>query len=235
MLRFLSPFILFLPVLGWWRTGAVSFFMFLVLGVAFALVCLYQTGSRGRRTPQYEIMTRLYLTLMLPGLVFMYAFYGASWSMLWSTSNFLFWTLLMMLGFRWIAFTVGGAVLRDENMRRLEQSGFSFFWDTLPWPWNPDSDFVRAGGRPEPAYTNGFVPPKHWQYQCPRCGARWETNFGRCYNCDYGHDGRSDDYYALYPHERPQGQSAQPNPSPTPPPEEPPQHPGPYLPVEPRR
>lgn len=226
MLRILSPFILFIPVIGLWQTGAITFSMMFMIGVGWAILCLYQAGSRGRRTTQYEILCRLFLTAWLPGLVFAYALRLS----MWTTTTVCLFAIFMVVVFRWLVFRIGDIALsNDADLQRLKQSGYSFFWDTFPPPWNPDSQFVRAGGLPEPQYKNGFVPPSHWQYQCPRCGARWETNFGQCYNCDYGHDGRSDDYYALYPHERPQTQAP-----PQQPPEQPPQS-GPFVPVEPWR
>lgn len=37
----------------------------------------------------------------------------------------------------------------------------------------------------EPDYSS-FVPPPHWRYQCPRCGARVEYKIDVCWNCGYG-------------------------------------------------
>ncbi len=38
---------------------------------------------------------------------------------------------------------------------------------------------------PEPTYTS-FVPPSHWRYLCPCCGARVQYAIDICWNCDYG-------------------------------------------------
>jgi len=38
---------------------------------------------------------------------------------------------------------------------------------------------------PEPIYT-AFVPPSHWGFRCPCCGARVQYAIDVCWNCDYG-------------------------------------------------
>jgi CRISPR type IV-associated protein Csf1 len=57
-------------------------------------------------------------------------------------------------------------------------------------PCDPDPfSFVEGGtsgtAPPEPPYSN-FVPPDHWRYQCPVCGARVEMAVDVCWNCGYG-------------------------------------------------
>jgi hypothetical protein len=41
---------------------------------------------------------------------------------------------------------------------------------------------------PEPSYIS-FVPPRHWRFRCPVCGARVEHRLDVCWNCGYGADG----------------------------------------------
>lgn len=49
------------------------------------------------------------------------------------------------------------------------------------------SQIIRRsnGLPPEPIYTS-FVPPSHWDYRCPCCGARVQHAIDICWNCDYG-------------------------------------------------
>jgi len=137
MLRFLAPFILFLPAIGAWREGGISFLMMVGIAVAFGLLCLYQAGSRGPRTPQYEIVCRLFLTAWIPGLLAAYALY---WSF-WTVTYVCLAGVGIYLAYRWVAFAVGGHFLSDQ-LKQARAVGFSFFWDTFPWPWNPNSGTV---------------------------------------------------------------------------------------------
>jgi hypothetical protein len=34
----------------------------------------------------------------------------------------------------------------DEGLNAWESLGGHYFWDLIPWPWNPDSHDVRNGG-----------------------------------------------------------------------------------------
>jgi len=49
--------------------------------------------------------------------------------------------------------------------------------------------FVEGGmsstAIPEPTYTD-FIPPPHWRYQCPVCGARVEMAVDVCWRCGFG-------------------------------------------------
>lgn len=85
--------------------------------------------------------------------------------------------------------------LGDPWYAYYRSRGWSPFWDSLPWPINPDTDGTRLLGLREPNYKElGFTPPPHWLRQCPICGARMER--GRaCWNCNYGADG---DYSACH-------------------------------------
>lgn len=121
----------------------------------------------------------------------------------------------------------------NGNYYTVRAMGWHPFWDRQWQIVNPDSDLVREGGIQEPGYTN-FVPPSDWQYQCPACGARVETDFGICWRCNYGADGDSTAYYDLY------GHIDQPPPpsydgGSTPPQSPPSGDQGPYAPVKPRK
>lgn len=152
MLRFLAPFILFLPVYGAWSSGGISTLWLLGLAVGWGLLCLYQAASRKPRTPQYEIACRLFLTVWIPGLLFAYALYLPFWT----TTYMCLAGVGIYLGYRLVAAVLVGSVIR-QDLRLAKTVGFSFYWDTLPWPWNPDPQIIREGGSRE---TQATEPPQ---------------------------------------------------------------------------
>lgn len=97
----------------------------------------------------------------------------------------------------WIGSTLLHSIIygRDPWYHYYRSLGWSPFWDTLPWPFNPDSKATRYMGLKEPIYTS-FVPPPEWEHQCPVCGAR--VGSGICWNCNYGADGDSTVYYQRF-------------------------------------
>ena len=85
----------------------------------------------------------------------------------------------------------------DPNYATVRKSGWHPFWDVTPF--NYDSELIKDGGFEEPVYED-FVPPDHWKHQCPTCGARQQTNFGVCWNCNYGDDGDDTAYQQRWGH-----------------------------------
>ena len=105
-------------------------------------------------------------------------------------------TVLFYGFFCWLFVNIGMAILygRSPEYQRYRRNGGDPYFDSLPPPINPDSEITRQTGLPEPDYVS-FLPPANWRYQCPRCGARVEHRIDVCWNCRYGEDGDSSDYY----------------------------------------
>lgn len=156
MLRFLAPFILFLPVYGAWRSGGISTLWMLGIAVAWGLLCMYQAGSRKPRTPQYEIVCRLFLTVWIPGLLFAYALYLPFWT----TTYMCMAGVGIYLGYRLVAAVAIGSMIR-EDLRVAKTVGYSFFWDSFPSPWNPDPPDIGLGrdDPPQPPESRGPYMP----------------------------------------------------------------------------
>jgi hypothetical protein len=159
------------------------------------------------RTPRFVIFLR---ACVLVFVIFMLL----AWLWNWATGT-RFWTPLEMAvsavltvlffgGFAWLVTNIGMALLyrNDPEYRAYRRSGGDPYFDSLPSPINPDSDLTRQTGLQEPEYES-FVPPRHWKFQCPRCGARVEHRIDVCWRCFYGADGDSSDYLARWGNERP--------------------------------
>lgn len=96
----------------------------------------------------------------------------------------------------WVVVTGGSKVLlnNDPNFQKWKKMGGRPYWDSIGWPVNTATPIERETGLAEPEYTN-FVPPCHYRFQCPRCGARVEKRIDVCWRCSYGADGDSTDYH----------------------------------------
>jgi hypothetical protein len=57
------------------------------------------------------------------------------------------------------------------------------YFDSLPWPLNPDSKITKETGIEEP--STSFRPPASWKFQCPVCGARQPSRVCVCWNWNY--------------------------------------------------
>lgn len=134
MLRLIAPFILFLPALGAWKQDGISFGWMVIIAIALGVLVLYQLASRGQRTPQYEIVCRLFLTLWIPGLLAAYALYWSFWTVTYCCMT----GVVMFLVGRWVLFLMARLFI-SQDVKALEASGSSWFWDTIPSPWNPSS------------------------------------------------------------------------------------------------
>jgi hypothetical protein len=85
------------------------------------------------------------------------------------------------------AWLVAVVVLHDdEDTQELLRRGFRPFWDTVPWPINPDPPVVRCGFEPEPQYGEFGTPPPDWTVKCYACGARNHPTYATCWWCSSG-------------------------------------------------
>ena len=94
----------------------------------------------------------------------------------------------LLVLFVWGCMRLIGYVLfgSTPQYQQFINEGGDPYLDFVPAPFNTDSWTQRLGGLREPQYTC-FVPPQHWQNQCPCCGARSEDTVDTCWNCGYGH------------------------------------------------
>jgi hypothetical protein len=99
----------------------------------------------------------------------------------------------------WTTVTVGSEVLLkdDAEFQKWKASGGRPYWDSLPTLINPATPLERMTGLAEPEYTD-FIPPSHWTFQCPKCGARVQKQIDTCWRCFYGVDGDSTAYYERF-------------------------------------
>lgn len=107
-------------------------------------------------------------------------------------------TVLLFGGFAWAVTNLGMALIhgRSSQYHAYRQSGGDPYFDSLPWPLNPDSRQVRETGMAEP--QTAFRPPASWKFQCPVCGARVQHRIDVCWNCNYGADGDSTAYFERF-------------------------------------
>lgn len=151
--------------------------------------------SRGQRTSRFVIFLRATLCGGCLLWIFFHAlpFSGRNYVTAWSTWWFPFLLsacMMVPIGLYCIAvdyFVYGGLFGHEAEYQQLREQGWSPFWDRLPPPYNFDSEYTRQTGLAEPKQ---FVPPPHWQYQCPACGVRVEHAIDVCWNCNYRADGK---------------------------------------------
>lgn len=103
-------------------------------------------------------------------------------------------TVLIFGGFAWIVVRLGMGLMygRSSQYHAYRRNGGDPYFDSLPWPLNPDSRQVRETGMAEP--NTSFRPPASWTFQCPVCGAKQPSRVCVCWNCNYGADGDSTAY-----------------------------------------
>lgn len=185
--------LLVLSVFGLWREGCMSFFWLLCMSVAAWTWLTMLDGNRSpHRTPISVILARIFGGIWILCFVLLNTWDDASGSQYWT-----FWrisgcaltaTVVIVAWYWFLSWRETQMVKDDPQYLRWKATGGHYFFDSLPRVVNPDSDFIRQGGIPEPDYT-GFAPPSHWQYQCPVCGARVQFAVDVCWNCSYGADG----------------------------------------------
>lgn len=160
--------------------------------------------SRGNRTSRSAIFFRAFLLVFVISIVLAEFWNWATGTRFWSPLEIAIASLLIVVffgGFAWLVPNVGTRLLfrNDQNFRRYIDSGGDPYLDVLPKPLNHDSEITRETGLREPEYDS-FVPPSHYKFQCPRCGARVEHRIDVCWACGYGEDGDSTDYYRRWGH-----------------------------------
>ena len=103
-------------------------------------------------------------------------------------------TVLLFAGFAWAITKFGMGLIygRSQQYDAYRRGGGDPYFDSLPWPLNPDSRQVRETGMAEPIAA--FVPPASWKFQCPVCGAKQPSRVCVCWNCKYGADNDSTAY-----------------------------------------
>ncbi len=168
--------------------------MLITSGVFYAILAWKDSGRAPRSSVSVIIrnMGLTYCCVFLPLKLF-----GMGWFMWYMMSHALVWTILfwqMVVGF-FAHHLVYPYV--DHNYYTIRKAGWHPYWDTTTF--NHDSELIKDGGFEEPEYTK-FIPPKNWIHQCPVCGARQKTNFGVCWNCNYGADGDDTAYQERWGH-----------------------------------
>lgn len=199
MNHFFAKIMMLVPFIALYQTGHLSLAWCIVWSIGIIMFCLGNDAARQQRTPHYVVYIRMTL--------FMLAFLlGAEWLIqtalnrefagYWTAALAAYLAAFILMACSMLAHSgMAWAVMNDDpKYQSLKAKGFDFFLDNLPETLNPDNDLERETGLKEPQY-NGFVPPKNWLYQCPRCGARVEKQIDVCWNCQYGADGNSADYY----------------------------------------
>ena len=107
-------------------------------------------------------------------------------------------TVLIFGGFACAITNFGMALMfgRSSQYHAYRRGGGDPYFDSLPWPLNTDSRITRETGMQEP--RTSFVPPASWKFQCPVCGARVQHRIDVCWNCGYGSNGDSSEYFQKY-------------------------------------
>lgn len=112
-------------------------------------------------------------------------------------------TVFLFGGFAWAVTNFGMGLIygRSQQYDAYRRGGGDPFFDSLPRVFNPDSRQVRETGMAEP--RTSFVPPASWKFQCPVCGAKQPSRVCVCWNCDYGSNGDSSEFFKKFGHDRP--------------------------------
>ena len=166
--------------------------------VVFVLLVVIDSG-RGLRTRLSTVIARFMFAVCMFVFVLFYLLGNqAAGRAYWTLADCLvvpFWVTAIITTLFWLFAWVGTLMVnRDPDYQKWVAAGGHYFWDLLPRLLNPDSDLVRNGGLVEPSYS-GFVPPDHWQHQCPKCLSRVQHAVDVCWNCNYGADGDSTAYF----------------------------------------
>jgi hypothetical protein len=84
-----------------------------------------------------------------------------------------------------VVMRIFGPIVWGDEWYKFRYNGGRPLLDALPWPFNPDSYWVRIGGKPEPNYRKAGhrAPPDHWNAQCMKCGARNAEGSDTCWFC----------------------------------------------------
>jgi len=153
------------------------------------------------RTSKFEIAVRATIIVFV-----IYMMLAWCWN---SMTNSYFWkpwemgisailTVLLFGGFAWLFVKIGMGLIygRSQQYQSYRRGGGDPYFDSLPWPLNPDSKQLKQTGMSEP--RTSFKPPANWNFQCPVCGAKQPSLVCVCWNCNYGADGDSTAYVQKY-------------------------------------
>ncbi len=169
----------------------MSFSAMLITSGVFYAILAWKDSGRAPRSSVSVIIRNMGIAFCC--VSFVLQLFGISWLMWYMLSHALVWTILfwqMVVGFFAHHFVYPYV---DHNYATIRKAGWHPYWDTTAF--NHDSELIKDGGFAEPEYT-GFIPPKHFRYQCPRCLVRVEHSFGVCWNCSYGsRPGDEKEYY----------------------------------------
>ena len=239
MRGFIGRAFLMFPFATYWYRSGMSANVLVCAAFAYIVLMMWD-GSRGIRCPVSYILAKMVFVSMIVFIPFFKLLFiplGYVQDVgLWVGFYLSFGFVGMLLACQLVAQTIGHLFIYpkvDSNYHALRATGYHPIFDRGVFGFfNPDSDLIRHGGFEEPAYTN-FVPPTHWQHQCPSCGARVEFDWGVCWNCNYGANGDATAYHKRYGFVDQPPKPSYDGTSPDDP--EPPEEPGPYAPVQPRQ
>lgn len=149
------------------------------------------------RTSPVAAMARMFGIIFVVSFIMAMFFNGVSGRDLFPLGLVIVVSAILTIIFAAIGSTVvtaaSDSLLRnDPQYQQYKATGGRPYWDHLPYPISSGQPTTLQW--PEPQYTD-FVPPPHWQYQCPQCGARVEKQIDVCWMCHYGANGDSSAYY----------------------------------------
>ena len=170
----------------------MEFSTLLIISVVWYLLLCWWDSGRAPRSAVSVIIRNMALAYCVVWSFLL--LFGAGWFFWYMISHVTVWVILF---WQMVVHTIAHYYLYpfvDPNYYSVRRAGWHPFWDVTAF--NFDSELIKDGGFEEPEYT-GFVPPTHWRFQCPVCGARQQTNFGVCWypGCNYGADGDDTAYY----------------------------------------
>ncbi|WP_442508354.1 hypothetical protein SH528x_007323 [Novipirellula sp. SH528] len=185
-----------------WLNGSCSFVASICWAlVAFVFLLVIDSGRGIRTLPSTIIARFMFAISMFVFFLFYLLSNEAAGRIYWTFADCFvvpFWVTVIVTALFWTCLWFGTLIVRnDADYQRWARAGGHYFWDSLPRILNPDSELIRNGGFAEPTYTD-FVPPTHFRFQCPQCGARVQDAFGVCWRCSYGADGDSTAFYERY-------------------------------------
>lgn len=200
--------------------------LLMLSGGMFALLAWKDYGRAPRSSISVIIRN---MAMMFCVVCSVFLLFGFPWSMWYMMSHAYTWFFVLIQKILSVVASNTIYPMMQSNYKEVLKTGWHPYWDTTVF--NYDSDLIKNGGFEEPVYTN-FVPPDDWEFQCPSCGARQQTNFGVCWNCNYGADGDDTAYQDRWGHLDPNPPRPYNGPTEEP---EPPTSSGEYIPIEPRR
>lgn len=151
-MRVASWFIVVAPIFGLWIENRISFLVALVLAVIVWGWCFAMLAGRdARRTPIHVILCRMILTAWIPFGTFIWWVQAEGVPRIftfWEACYASFGGVIFFVGLSWglTALARRGFGDSDPQLTSWESRGGHYFWDMVPWPWNPDAQATRNGG-----------------------------------------------------------------------------------------